>query len=109
MVNIEHEFEAINQLTCSIVKLLESESFEEVDGLLDKRLTLLKQLDVAINSSLSKEYLFPAYSTFLKKTQQQDNIQLDMLLKEKSALMAQSIKQKKTKTAISAYNRVKLG
>ena len=109
MQAVEQQFETINQLTCSIFKLLDSDNFEEVNGLLDQRLTLLKKLDAEIKSSLSNEKLVSAYEIFLKKIQHQDNIQLDVLLKEKSTLMAQSLKQIKTKTAISAYNSVKLG
>jgi len=109
MQAVEQQFEAINQLTCSIVKLLESDDFEKVNGLLEKRLTFLKQLDEVIQLSPTKETLLPTYQLFLQKIQQQDNIQLELLLKEKSKLMAESLKQKKTKSAISAYNSVKLG
>ena len=109
MQAIEQQFEAINQLTCSIVKLLESDKFEEVNSLLDKRLASLKLLDEGIKSSSIKEKLLPVYEIFLNKIQQEDNIQLELLMKEKSTLMAQSLKQKKTKTAITAYNSVKLG
>ena len=109
MTVLSPQFEEIKELTCSIVKHLEQDEFELVNELLDKRLVLLKALDKSLNTTKLDEALTHAYQQFLLDIQQQDNIQLEVLLAEKSKLMAQSLQQKKTKTAISAYTSVKHG
>ena len=109
MTVLSPQFEEIKELTCSIVKHLEQDEFELVNELLDKRLALLKKLDKLVNTTILDESLIHSYQQFLLDIQQQDNIQLDALLAEKSKLMAQSLQQKKTKTAITAYTSVKQG
>ena len=109
MQAIEQQFDIIKEITCSIVEHLEKDEFEEANVLLNKRLASFKQLDEDVNLNLlSLDKIYPRYQSFLLEMQQRDNIRLELLLKEKSKLMAQSLQQIKTKTAISAYKAVKL-
>jgi len=108
MNNFEKQCNEVQELTCLIVNTLEQDEFEKANVLLEKRLTVLKQLDEYVNSSDSFDILLPTYKDFLQEVQRHDNTQLNLLLAEKSKIKAQSLKQKKTKTALSAYNSVQL-
>jgi len=108
MHNFEKQCHEVQELSCLIVNSLEQDEFEKANVLLEKRLTILKHLDEYVNSSEDFDILIPFYKSFLQEVQQQDNTQLNLLLAEKSKLKAQSLKQNKTKTALSAYNSVKL-
>lgn len=98
-------YQQIDDLSAEIATLTKKDEFEHVDAKLSLRLELLKTLTKQVRETNS-EALESKLQAFLRKIQAQDNIQVELLLKERAKSLADGQKQSKKKKAVNTYQKV---
>lgn len=107
MEEFAETFSSLESLSYSIVELVNASDFEQANKLILERQVQLETLDENVKAKPNNQSLIDCYQTFLLKIQKIDQSQIVRLVTARKDLTQASLKQKKTKDAISAYKGIK--
>ena len=106
MTQISEMQEEITALNTQLMAVLQSENFEKLNQLLERRLGLLKHLDGVVNETALTEAEQKQYHQFLKSIAEQDQQQMLLVEKARSALQEETMRTSKGVKAVNAYHNV---